>query len=239
MNTLREDSTKASANHVTLMSRREALTRIAVLMGGTFIATDAFLHGAPLAGKTSRPAFTADDFALMDEIGETIIPATDTPGAKAAGVSGFMAIAVTDCYTELHQQLFQEGLKNIEQLSQQRFQKSFRTATPAQRTELLNGLDREQREVQHRKANGDPPHPFRLVKELVLVGYFTSEIGANQALRYIEVPGRYDGNTLYKAGDPVWFVPPSRNLLSGHHATESELQKSELRTPNKDDPPTL
>jgi hypothetical protein len=211
MSTPREDQ-KTAVNGTVIMSRREALTRIALLMGGTLIATDAFLYGTPVPGKTAALALTPDTLSLMDEIGETIIPTTNTPGAKAAGISAFMATAVADCYDDVHQQLFQEGLKKIDELSQQRFQNSFRAATPAQRTELLTGLDAEQQEFQHRKTNEEPPHPFRLIKELVLVGYFTSEIGANQALRYIEVPGRFDGNVTYKKGDPVWFVPPSRNL---------------------------
>jgi len=200
------------AGQALLMSRREALTRIALLMGGTLIATDAFLYGVPLGGKSTAPALTSDDLALMDEIGETIIPTTTTPGAKAAGIAAFMAMMIADCYDAVHQRLFQEGLKKIEELSQQRFQKTFRGATSAQRTELLTALDAEQKAVQRVKTKEEPPHPFRLIKELVLVGYFTSEIGANQALRYVEVPGRYDGNVPYKKGDPAWFVAPSRNL---------------------------
>ena len=195
------------------MTRREALTRIAYLMGGTLIATGPFLAGTRLEGKALAAAgFTKDDLALMDEIGETIIPTTDTPGAKAAHIGAFMAVMVADCYDDAHQTLFQVGLKKIDEASHARFGKSFRQASPAQRTDLLNALDAEQKDVQRKKKWDELPHYFRLVKELTLVGYFTSEIGASQALSYVEIPGRLDGNVPYKKGDRACFTPPSRSL---------------------------
>jgi hypothetical protein len=196
------------------MTRREALTRIAYLMGGTLIATGPFLAGTRLEGKPPLAAagFTKDDLALMDEIGETIIPTTDTPGAKAAHIGAFMALMVADCYDDAHQTLFQVGLKKIDETSHARFGKSFRQASPAQRTDLLNALDVEQKDVQRKKNWDELPHYFRLVKELTLVGYFTSEIGASQTLSYVEIPGRLDGNVLYKKGDRACFTPPSRSL---------------------------
>lgn len=195
------------------MTRRDALTRIAYLMGGTLIATEPFLSGTRLSGKPLASAgFTKDDLALMDEIGETIIPTTDTPGAKATAIGAFMAMMVADCYDDAHQTLFQVGLKKIDETCRQRFEKTFRQATPAQRTELLNALDVEQKDLQRKKAKDELPHYFRLIKELTLVGYFTSEIGASQTLQYSEVPGRLDGNVPYKKPDRASFNPPSRSL---------------------------
>ena len=197
---------------VTVMNRREALRRIAYLMGGTLIVSNAFVHGTRLEAKATAPGFSKDERVLMDEIAETIIPATDTPGAKAAGVGAFMAMTVADCYNDAHHALFHAGLKQVNEASQKRFGKSFVASTAAQRTELLNALDVEQKDVQLKKGPAEIPHYFRLLKELVLVGYFTSEIGATKALRYVETPGRLDGNVPYKKGDRAWFVPASRGL---------------------------
>lgn len=195
-----------------LLSRREALARIALVMGGAFVGADALLRGAPLEGKAVAAPFNAADIQLLDEVGDTIIPATDTPGAKAVGIGGFMAMMVTDCYDDAHHTAFMKGLVNLNALSRQRFGRDFIAGTPQERTALLNDLDAEQRQHTAAKAAGEPAHYFRMMKQLALLGYFTSEIGAAQTLRYIEVPGKYDGNAPYQKGERAWFVQPSRVL---------------------------
>jgi hypothetical protein len=77
-------------------------------------------------------------------------------------------------------------------------------ATPEQRKELLTVVDKEQKSYNENKKEGDPNHYFALMKQLTLLGYFTSEIGATQALRYVAVPGRYEGCIPYKKGDKAW-----------------------------------
>ena len=73
-----------------------------------------------------------------------------------------------------------------------------------QRTDLLKELDIAQRDYQEKKEKEDPNHYFRMMKELTLLGYFTSKVGATQALRYLPVPGRYDGCVPYKKGERAW-----------------------------------
>ncbi|MFN9666692.1 MAG: gluconate 2-dehydrogenase subunit 3 family protein, partial [Bacteroidota bacterium] len=75
---------------------------------------------------------------------------------------------------------------------------------PEQRHELLVALDKEQKAYQEKKKSEEPAHYFRMMKELTLWGYFTSEIGATQALRYVAVPGKYEGCIPYKKGDKAW-----------------------------------
>jgi Gluconate 2-dehydrogenase subunit 3 len=74
-------------------------------------------------------------------------------------------------------------------------------ATPEERLALLIELDKEQKEFQKTKKKEDPTHYFRMMKELTLTGFFTSEAGATKALRYDAVPGKYDGCLPYKKGD--------------------------------------
>jgi hypothetical protein len=78
-------------------------------------------------------------------------------------------------------------------------------STPAQRTELANALDAEQKAYNLTKAKDAPAHYFRMMKELAILGYFTSEIGCTQAVKYVEVPGAYHGDVPYKKGDRAWF----------------------------------
>jgi len=194
------------------ISRRDALARLALVMGGALVGADAWLRGNPLTGKTVNASFSAADIGLLDEIGDTIIPATNTPGAKAVGIGGFMAMMVEDCYDDAHHAAFMAGLVKIDVASRERFGRVFKAATPKERTALLNELEAEQRQYTATKPADEPAHYFRMMKQLTMLGYFTSEVGATQTLRFVEVPGRFDGNAPYKKGDRNWFVPPSKGL---------------------------
>jgi len=196
----------------TLLSRRDALARLALVMGGAIVGGDLFLRGATVADKTLSANFNAADIHLLDEVGETIIPATDTPGAKAVGIGGFMAMMVAECYDDAHRAAFMAGLVKLNVASQQRFGAEFTAATPKERLMLLNELDDAQRQHTATKAAGEPAHYFRMMKQLTLLGYFTSEIGATRTQRFVEVPGRYDGNVPYKKGDRNWFVAPTKGV---------------------------
>jgi hypothetical protein len=176
-----------------MLSRRDALARIALLTGGAVIGGEAFLRGARGSVAPGRP-FSPGELALMDEIGETIIPATDTPGAKSVGIAQFMAMMVRECYSPEEGATFRGGLGKIEKACRKKWGRGFLDCSAAQRTALLNQLGHE--------------HYFEMLKQLTLLGYFTSETGCTRALRYIETPGSYDGDVAYRKGDRAWFVPP-------------------------------
>jgi hypothetical protein len=193
------------------MNRREALSRLMAITGTVMIGAELFVTGcrSPDAAERTVP-LTAAELALLDEIAETIIPTTDTPGAKAAGVGPFMAATAKDCYDDASYESFRGGLAKVDAASRKRNGKPFMESTPAERTALLTELDREQLRYTKDKSREDPPHHFRLMKELVIVGYFTSEVGCTKALRYVESPGSYDGDVAYKKGDRAFFNPSRR-----------------------------
>ncbi|RPD44517.1 gluconate 2-dehydrogenase subunit 3 family protein [Hymenobacter sediminis] len=196
------------------MNRRDALTRVALIMGGTIIGGDYFLTSCSspeskeekktTAKKQEKPFLSQDQVAYLNEVGETILPTTKTPGAKAADVGSFMAVMVKDCYKPADQQIFLKGLTQLEQASQKKNGKGFLELDPAQRTALLTALDAEQKQYSQTKTREAPNHYFRMIKELTLLGYFTSEVGSTKALRYVPVPGKYDGCVPYKKGDRAW-----------------------------------
>jgi hypothetical protein len=167
----------------------------------------AFLEGCKQADKaaalTGLP-MSAETIAFLDEVAETIIPTTNTPGAKAAQVGAFMNTMVTDCYDEKDQKAFLAGIASIDQACEKAHGHNFMKATADQRKEVLTALDKEQKEYNKNKKEGDGNHYFSLMKQLTLLGYFSSEIGATQALRYVAVPGRYEGCIPYKKGDKAW-----------------------------------
>ncbi len=189
------------------MNRREALSSVALLLGGTIIGAEVFLSGCTNADKKIGMAglnFSPDDISFLDEVGDTIIPATDTPGAKEAKIGEFMHTIVRDCYEPENQKIFMDGMGKLNEASKTKSGKYFVESSPAERKALLIDLDKEQKEYTAKKKPTDPAHYFRMMKELTIWGYFTSEPGATKALRYVAVPGRYEGCVPYKKGDKAW-----------------------------------
>jgi hypothetical protein len=184
------------------MDRREAVQYIALLLGGTVVGSNAFITGCKT--KADKKAFSQEDIAYLDEIAETILPATSTPGAKAAKVGAFIPIMINDCYVERDQESFHKGMETINELSEEAYDKNFMEITPAQRHELLVKIDKESKEYTKNKKPEDPNHYFRLMKEVTLLGYFTSEVGCKQGRRYDHVPGRYEACVPYKKGEGAW-----------------------------------
>lgn len=207
------------------MERREAVKYISLLFGGAVIGADAFLTGCK-SKSGSTTDWTTEDVAYLNEVGETILPKTATPGAKDANVGQFMTVMVNDCYEEADQKAFREGLDKLNDASDKQFGKNFMNISQQQRTELLTAIDKEAKEYQKKvsefnntenkkekeevaKGNKDykkqhmAPHYFTMMKQLTLLGFFTSEPGMTKAVRYIPVPGRYEGCVPYKKGDKV------------------------------------
>jgi hypothetical protein len=187
-----------------MINRREAIKQVTAMLGGVvFVGTGDLLtavehaHARITASRKQIGAFTAQDVALLDEVADTILPETKTPGAKAAHTGAFMAVMVTDTYDEGQQAVFRDGMGKLNDAS-------FMTKSPAQRLAFLEQLDREQKAYMDSRARGAPPHYFRLMKELTLFGYFTSEIGCTQAMRYRETPGRFDPCVPYTPGETSW-----------------------------------
>jgi hypothetical protein len=148
--------------------------------------------------------FTREDIAFLDEVADTVLPETDTPGAKAAAVGPFMALMVTDAYREPEQQVFQEGMRKLDDASRRLYGASFLSARPDQRLALLEKVDREQMEFMAARREDEPVHYFRMMKELTLLGYFTSEIGCTVAQRYRETPAGYDPCVPLLPGETSW-----------------------------------
>ncbi|MDO6561303.1 gluconate 2-dehydrogenase subunit 3 family protein [Paraglaciecola chathamensis] len=192
------------------MNRRELLKMIAAATGTAFVSANAMAYVTLPMKTINQTAFSKDDVAYFNEVGEVIIPRTDTPGAKDANVGYMMAVMVTDCYTPAQQAAFKEGIASIKALAKSTYGKDFLLLNTDERTRLLATLN-DEADVFNRKAklaNDDAekpmPHGFTLIKQLTLFTFFTSKEGANKVLRYVAIPGRYDGEMPYKKGDRAW-----------------------------------
>lgn len=145
--------------------------------------------------------FSPEDIAFLDEIGDTIIPDTDTPGAKATGIGAFMVMMVKDTYDENQQKTFVDGLNMIRKDFKDSKGVEFVAAKPEDRLSYLNGMHE-----QYKSSDNKEPQVINMLRDLTVLGYFTSEIGATQALNYVEVPGRYDGCLDLKPGDKAYAI---------------------------------
>lgn len=182
------------------MERRKALTLTAGVLGGAIIGSELFLLGCTSSPK-NKALFSESDIEFLDEVGETILPETElSPGAKTAKIGLFMKTIVTDCYDQKQQEIFLAGIKILDRLSQDRYSLRFIKLNEDQRQELLQQLDNETRE---QKEDAEP-HFFQMMKQLTIWGYFTSESGATQALRYNPIPGKFVGCVPYIKGDRAW-----------------------------------
>jgi hypothetical protein len=209
------------------MNRRELLKLIAAATGGVVIGGEFLFSGCTNPESSGGGfAFTEDNIAFLDEVAETILPQTSTAGAKAAGVGRFMTVMVNDCYTKEDQETFHKGLGILDEACKKMHDHGFMKATAEQRKELLISVDKETKEYIKKKAAFDneqrekekqgqekgtdfkkqtmPNHYFQQLKQLAIFGYFTSEKGRTEGLRYTPVPGKYQGVIDYKKGDKAF-----------------------------------
>ncbi|KAK3582335.1 hypothetical protein CHS0354_023877 [Potamilus streckersoni] len=149
-------------------------------------------------------AFSLEEVAFLDDIAETIIPATNTPGAKDANLGAFMALMVKDTFTESEQKVFLDGLDDIQARSKKEFSSSFKALSSADKLALLSKIDSERKDYQKNKVSDQPNHYFKYIKDLVIFGFFTSEVGATKVARYKETPGEFNPCVPYSKGDKVW-----------------------------------
>lgn len=180
------------------MDRRELIKTIGVLTGAAFVGGDLFLSGCR---EQNKVLFSQEDVAFFDEVAETIIPRTDTPGAKDAEVGRFMVSYAADCYDAVQQDILKQGIRQINSAAKKQFRSGFVQLSAEQKSSLLTRIHEDA--GQHKAQEGVPVHYFTLMKQLVLLGFFTSEAGATQVLRHLPVPGGYHGCVDYN-GETAW-----------------------------------
>lgn len=186
------------------MDRREAIQQIAILLGGTVVGAE-LLASCTSTVKNTGTLAGSEHIPILNEIGDTILPTTESsPGAKAADIGSFMVLMIQDCYSPENRGAFFAGIGEIDGASNLKYSKGFMQLDALQREELLIELDKEQEAYMKKKKKDEPTHYFRMMKELTLLGYFTSEVGATKALRYVPIPGKYEGEIPYKKGDRAW-----------------------------------
>lgn len=177
-----------------MIDRRETLQRLSLLLGGALSTQlTAGVMGQVLNDGPSIQVTDAQR-ALLAELADVIIPDTGTPGAKAAGVQDFIIRVLRDCYQLPEQESFYAGLAKLDADSQAAHQKAFVDLDDDAKQAMVKDLIKKDRPF------------FQRVKQMTVTGYFTSEIGATQALAYLPVPGRFEGDIPLKEGQKTWAI---------------------------------
>ena len=186
------------------MQRREALRLLAAAATLPLLPRDAFslfqtVH-QQLPQTAALKALDPHQNATVVTISELIIPQTDTPGAKAARVNEFIDLIVAEWYDDEQKSTFLSGLADVDKRSHDSFGKSFVECSGKQQIQILNDLDEElsvkrERVARRRAWNLEPErkHFFAMIKQLTLIGYYTSEIGFVEELHEEIIPARHAG----------------------------------------------
>ena len=192
------------------MNWREAISRIALLVGGTLSAPT--LYAMENVGKVKTRSALEAAFSLTEaqrkivaEVAEHIIPKTTTPGAKDAGVPAFIVMMLNDCYKSPEHNSFLEGVTDLEK-------KNFLSLSKEEQIVALQKVELDTKElmkaynvkqvkvgdnVDKESMEGKQGVPFwRLMKELTLLGYYTSEQGIKASFVYEPIPGKFEATKL-------------------------------------------
>ena len=176
------------------MNRREAVQRVALMMGGVLAAPLMAGVMGQIINTGESITVSAEQEAFLAEVADIIIPTTDSPGAKAAGTEKFIVRVMRDCYKKEDQEKFYAGLAKLDADSQAKFGKGF------------VGLDLVQKNEMVKLSTVNDKPFFQRMKELTVTGYFTSEIGATKALEYLPIPGKFQGCIPLKPNQKAWAL---------------------------------
>ena len=181
------------------MKRRKAIKVIMTVLGAAISPSVLKALEQPLSSETFKVSFPA--FDLLSAMAERIIPTTDTPGAIDAGVPRFIQEILQQWYTEAERSIFVEGCVRANILSQKKFTLNFIELENQQQDLILTQLEVEAGPPNLAMGisldvnlDEDLSPFFHKLKELVVVGYYTSEIGATQELLYDPMPMTYKGD---------------------------------------------
>jgi len=185
------------------IDRRAALRQTALIMGGLVFAPNAL---GILQGCKATPdpdwtpqLFTPKQALLVCTLTDVIIPSGDTPGSTDVGVPAFIEDMITNVYEEPARERFLNGLDRFNNMAKNSYGADFVDLNADQQLEYTLEQNRA-------AISGEEPSPsfFLNMKELTMMGYFTSEPGATQVLRYVDVPGRYDACIPFEEVGRTW-----------------------------------
>lgn len=188
------------------MNRRKTIKNI---LGIGFLGVSAFsIFKWEWLSRTPDIHFLVSQKKLIAELAEMIIPTTNTPGAKDAQVEDYIITMILDCSPKKKQNIFINGLVELESYCLEKYKKSFEDCDLDEKTKILSYFQNESLRRSalltkiERKIIGQPF--FSQLKELTIIGYCTSNIGATRGLAYDFIPGKYISCTQLAPDQKSW-----------------------------------
>jgi hypothetical protein len=186
---------------VTDKSRRIFITGIsaifgaattAQLLGGNAISVAVAYTPKPNSAKAAGKIFSQAQMGQLRNICAVVIPKTETPGAAEVDTHGFLDNQLFHCHTKGQQRQAKSILMKIDRVASKEFNKPFTACDKQQQHDLLTSLEKTQNGF-----NSEDKQSWKLVKGLIVFGYYTSEPGATEELEYLAVPGGFTGSIPY------------------------------------------
>lgn len=189
------------------MNRRELLRYITIGAGAGFTGSLAqnLIAGELPTATPSKAIFDSNTSKMVSTLSEIIIPKTDTPGAIEAGVPKFIEMMVADWYNDEERTIFFNGLAGLDKFCESQFKKKFLQCNATQQVSALKDAEQQAKsyhamgwagfgvDIQDKDIDRKTPF-FNKIKELTVLGYYTSEVGAQQELVYDPMPMAYEGD---------------------------------------------
>ena len=173
------------------MNRRQIIKQLGIAGGAAVLAPSLFTNCSSEHYQLSF--LTEDEFKLLDELADFTLPVSEkSPGARQAQVANFIDRYISVCYTKDQKLTFQQGIVIFRKQCYDFYNKGFVNMTAKQKGQALRNPEILSKDF------------FKELKQLILFGYFTSQEGVTQALEYVAIPGKYDGDINYEKGNPAW-----------------------------------
>jgi len=169
------------------ITRRIALKNLLIVAAGTALLPSCLQDDKKTSINLKHLKFSGDHEKTLAALTETIIPTTDTPGAKDISAHLFVLKMVDDCYTREEQEAFMEGFDAFRKQVQMKYNKGYEEIDQAQKEAFLTDLEKD-------KEGKGPIHSFyKSAKGLTVFGYTTSQYYLTQVKGYNIIPGKYQG----------------------------------------------
>jgi hypothetical protein len=169
------------------------------LLGGNALSVALAYTPKPNSTASAGKLFSQADMLMLRDICALVIPKTETLGAAEVDVHGFIDNQLFHCYGEDEQQQAQKILLSLNAQAKKRYKQSFSYCSAAQQLTLLTDAEQARNGF-----DANEKRQFKVLKELVIFGYYTSEVGATQEQAYLSVPGDFKGSIPYDSVGKAW-----------------------------------
>ena len=175
------------------MTRRLATRTTASILGSAAVLPACLNNdkGKPIV-QLKHLKLDAVQENLVANLAETILPKTDTPGAKDLGINLFVFKMIDDCFDKKAQEEFMSGLKEFGDAVEKKYGKSFNESTVAERSAFANQIEKESKDPKNKEKQGKSSGFYWTVKGQTVFGYTTSKYFMTKQIVYELVPGRYN-----------------------------------------------